>query len=240
MINVVAYIRVSTSGQGESGLGLEAQRDYIERAAQANGWNVIGKFVDVVSGKLALEERPEGKKALAACKQHNAQLLVAKLDRLSRSVLHIAQLMEQVDFKVATMPQADKFQLHLFAALAQQEREFIAQRTKDALAALQRRADAGETEAVVKVSRRTQALEKGRAVADITVANNIRLSKIANYQTAIEPHLKSCLHDKVKTLQAVADCLNRKGFRTPRGSEFNATAVRRLMIALDLPLPKTV
>ncbi|RYY77730.1 MAG: recombinase family protein [Moraxellaceae bacterium] len=238
MVNVVAYIRVSTSGQGESGLGLESQREYIQRVAQANDWNIVGEYVDVVSGKLALEDRPEGAKALAACKQHNAQLLVAKLDRLSRSVLHIAQLMEQVDFKVATMPLADKFQLHLFAALAQQEREFIAQRTKDALAALQRRADAGDEVAVKKVQNRTQALEKGRAVADITAANNIRMSKVASYQSSIEPHLKSCLHDKVKTLQAVADCLNRKGFRTPRGSEFNATAVRRLMLSLDLPFPK--
>lgn len=238
MVNVVAYIRVSTTRQGDSGLGLEAQRDYIERAAQANGWKIIGEFVDVVSGKLALEDRPEGKKALAMCNEHNAKLLVAKLDRLSRSVLHIAQLMEQVDFKVSTMPQADKFQLHLFAALAQQEREFIAQRTKDALAALQRRADAGDEVALKKVQNRTRALEKGRAVADIGAANKVRMSKVANYQTAIEPHLKSCLHDKVKTLQAVADCLNRKGFRTPRGSEFNATAVRRLMVALDLPFPK--
>ncbi|WP_323828280.1 recombinase family protein [Pseudomonas sichuanensis] len=238
MLNVVAYIRCSTSGQGESGLGLEAQRDYIERAAQANGWNIIGEFIDVVSGKLALEERPEGKKALAICKESDAKLLVAKLDRLSRSVLHIAQLMEQVDFKVATMPQANTFQLHLFAALAQQEREFIAQRTRDALAALQRRADAGDETAIEKINNRTQALKKGRAVADITVANTIRMSKVTRYQTAIEPHLKSCLHDKVKTLQSVADCLNRKGFRTPRGSEFNATAIRRLMLALDLSFAK--
>lgn len=238
MVNVVAYIRVSTSGQGESGLGLESQRDYIQRAAQANGWNVVDEFIDVVSGKLALEDRPEGKKALTACKQYNAQLLVAKLDRLSRSVLHIAQLMEQVDFKVATMPQANTFQLHLFAALAQQEREFIAQRTKDALAALQRRADAGETEAVAKVTRRTQALEKGRAVADITAANNVRMEKVSAFQAMVRPHLESCLYNKLGTLQAVADCLNTKGIRTKRGSIWNPTAVRRLILALDLPLPK--
>lgn len=238
MVNVVAYIRVSTSGQGESGLGLEAQRDYIQRAAQANGWNILGEYIDVVSGKLALGDRPEGRKALAACKQHNAQLLVAKLDRLSRSVLHIAQLMEQVDFKVATMPQADKFQLHLFAALAQQEREFIAQRTKDALAALQRRADAGDEVAVKKVQNRTQALEKGRAVADITAANNVRMEKVTGYQVTVRPHIEACLYNKLTTLQAVADCLNAKGIRTSRGSEFNATAVRRLMLALNLTFDK--
>ncbi|MBN4166876.1 recombinase family protein [Pseudomonas fulva] len=238
MVNVVAYIRVSTSGQGESGLGLEAQRDYIHRAAQANHWNVIGEFIDVVSGKLALEDRPEGKKALAACRQHSAQLLVAKLDRLSRSVLHIAQLMEQVDFKVATMPQADKFQLHLFAALAQQEREFIAQRTKDALAALQRRADAGEADAVAKVNRRTQALEKGRAQADIKAANNARMEKVTSFQTTVKPHIEACLYNKLTTLQAVADCLNTKDITTSRGSEWNPTAVRRLMLALNLSFDK--
>lgn len=239
MVNVVAYIRVSTSGQGESGLGLESQREYIQRAAQANDWNIVCEFVDVVSGKLALEDRPEGKKALAACKEHDAKLLVAKLDRLSRSVLHIAQLMEQVDFKVATMPQANTFQLHLFAALAQQEREFIAQRTKDALAALQRRADAGDAVAVKKVSNRNQALEKGRAVADITAANNVRMEKVSAFQNTVKPHVESCLYNKLSTLQAVADCLNTKGIRTKRGSFWNPTAVRRLILALGLPLPKS-
>ncbi|UVL30141.1 recombinase family protein [Pseudomonas donghuensis] len=238
MANVVAYIRVSTSRQGDSGLGLEAQREYIERAAIQNGWNVIAEFVDVVSGKQALEDRPAGKKALAMCKEHDAMLLVAKLDRLSRSVLHIAQLMEQVDFKVATMPQANTFQLHLFAALAQQEREFIAQRTKDALAALQRRAEAGDAVSVKKINRRTQALEKGRAVADITAANNVRMENVAAFQAAVRPHLESCLYNKLSTLQAVADCLNAKGIRTKRGSIWNPTAVRRLILALDLPLPK--
>lgn len=89
-MKVVGYIRVSTKGQGESGLGLEDQRDYITRATQTSGWEVVGEFVDVVSGKLAIEDRPEGAKALALCKKQNAQLLVAKLDRLSRSALHIA------------------------------------------------------------------------------------------------------------------------------------------------------
>lgn len=85
-----------------------------------------------------------------------------------------------------------------------------------------------------KVANRAEAQAKGRAVADITAANNIRMSKVANYQSTIEPHLKSCLHDKISTLQSVADCLNKKGLRTPRGSEFNATAVRRLMLALNV------
>ncbi len=233
-MNVVAYIRVSTKGQGESGLGLDAQREYIERAAQQNHWTIIGEFVDVVSGKLAIDERPEGAKALVMCKEQNAQLLVAKLDRLSRSVLHIAQLMELTDFKVATMPQANTFQLHLFAALAQQEREFIATRTKEALASLQRRADAGDTESVQKVANRSQALAKGRAVADITAANTVRMQKVNTYNEMVRPYLESCLYNKISTLQSVATCLNTKGLRTPRGSEFTPTAVRRLMSVLNV------
>ena len=233
-MKVVAYIRVSTKGQGDSGLGLEAQRDYITRAAQQNDWEVVGEFVDVVSGKLAIEDRPEGAKALAMCKEQDAQLVVAKLDRLSRDVHHIAGLMKTTKFKVATMPQAQTFELHLYAALAQQEREFISGRTREALAALQSRADAGDAVAVQKVKNRSDALAKGRAVADITTANAIRMGKIASYQAALEPHLKSCLHDKVNTLQSVADCLNAKGLRTARGSEFNPTAVRRLMLAFNV------
>lgn len=102
--------------------------------------------------------------------------LVAKLDRLSRDVEHIASLMRRVDFKVGTMPQADKFQLHLFAALAEQERAFISQRTKDALRALQRRADDG-CESIAKVERRSQALSKGRIKGNTDTMNAAKAVK---------------------------------------------------------------
>lgn len=236
MQNVVAYIRVSTKGQGESGLGLDAQRAYIKQAAESNGWNVVGEFVDVVSGKLAIQDRPEGAKAMEACKAHNAQLLVAKLDRLSRSVLHIAQLMEVAEFKVATMPHASSFQLHLFAALAQQEREFITARTREALKALKANAEAGDTVAIQKVQNRHEAQERGRAVACIDRAETVRRKNITSYQTMIRPHLESCLFNKLSTLQSVADCLTAKGFTTPRGSEFTATSIKRLLASFDLSL----
>lgn len=234
MINVVAYIRVSTKSQGDSGLGLEAQQEYIKRAALQNDWNIIGEFTDVVSGKIAIEDRPEGAKALALCKERGAHLVVAKLDRLSRDVHHIAGLMKTTKFKVATMPQAQTFELHLYAALAQQEREFISTRTRETLATLKSKAEAGDAESIQKVANRAEAQAKGRAVADITAANNVRMSKVANYQDGVRLHLESCLYNKINTLQSVADCLNTKGIRTPRGSEFNATAVRRLMVALSL------
>ena len=233
-MDVVAYYRVSTKSQGDSGLGLKAQQEYVKGAAKQNNWNIIGEFTDVVSGKLAIEDRPEGARALALCKEHDAHLVVAKLDRLSRDVHHIAGLMKTTKFKVATMPQAQTFELHLYAALAQQEREFISSRTRETLATLKSKADAGDEESIQKVKNRSNAQAKGRAVADITAANNTRMANINTYQTTLEPYLKACLYNKVKTLQSVADCLNVKGLRTARGSEFTPTAVRRLMLALNV------
>ena len=95
---------------------------------------VIGDFVEVTSG--AKSDRPQLKAALALCRKTGAKLLVAKLDRLSRVVSEIALLMDDksVDFVVARFPQASRFELHLYAALAEQERQFISQRTKAALA----------------------------------------------------------------------------------------------------------
>lgn len=236
-IDVVSYCRVSSQGQGESGLGLEAQREYITRAATQNGWNIVGEFIDVVSGKLAIEDRPEGAKALARCKELCAQLVVAKLDRLSRSVHHIARLMEQTDFKVATMPQADKFQLHLFAALAQQEREFIANRTKEALAALQKRADAGDVQSIEKIARRTDALEKGRTEANRAKAIEAIQQRVNSWQESVRDPIDLCIRKGGRTLQQVADCLNGKGITTSRGGKWSSMQVKRVMENLALTFP---
>ncbi|WP_256660426.1 recombinase family protein [Pseudomonas sp. GL93] len=237
-IDVVSYCRVSSQGQGESGLGLEAQREYITRAALQNGWNIIGEFVDVVSGKLAIEERPEGAKALSLCKQAKAKLVVAKLDRLSRSVHHIARLLDQtMDFKVATMPQADKFQLHLFAALAEQERSFIASRTKEALAALQARADDGDIQSVEKIARRTAALEKGRTATNRAKANKAIQDRVSSWQESVRDPIDLCIRKGGRTLQQVADCLNGKGITTSRGGTWSSMQVKRVLQKLALTLP---
>jgi DNA invertase Pin-like site-specific DNA recombinase len=137
MKKFVTYRRVSTQEQGRSGLGLEAQtRDISSYLEHSSGepHEIIGAFVDILSG--ADDSRPELLKAIALAKKYKAVLLVAKLDRLSRKVSYIASLMEDkaIQFKVANLPQADNFQLHLYAALAEQERSFISQRTKAALA----------------------------------------------------------------------------------------------------------
>ena len=179
-------------------------------------------------------------KAMAEAKALGACILVAKLDRLGRDVEHIARLMKTVNVKVATMPQADNFQLHLFAALAQQEREFISQRTKDALSRLQARADGGCVESIAKVKRRADnsRIARQAKAEKLGVAPAVTEPKIASHRNDIAPHVKACLYEGASTLQAVADCLNSRGKTTSRGGEWNPTTVRRLMIALDISFAK--
>jgi len=229
-MDVVAYIRVSTGKQEASGLGLEAQLDYIHTAAAQQGWNVVSVFSEAVSGSVAPLDRPAFSKALAT----GLPIVVAKLDRLSRDVEHIAGLMKRVQFKVATMPQADNFQLHLFAALAEQERVFIRTRIKDALKALQQRADDGCVASQQKIARRTAGLVAARANKDVSPASNALTAKVDAHREAILPHVQACLYTGCNTLQSLADCLNQKGQKTSRGGEWNPTTVRRLMLALHL------
>lgn len=138
----VAYLRVSTDRQGRSGLGLEAQREAVTRYSLEARLEVIGEYIEVETGKgaNALSKRPELLAALTETKKQKAKLVLAKLDRLARNVHFVSGLMETgVDFAVADMPHADRFQLHLFAALAEKEGEIISQRTKAALAAAKAR-----------------------------------------------------------------------------------------------------
>lgn len=140
---IIAYYRVSTQKQGRSGLGLEAQQEAVRRFAERYGLEVVEEFREVETGKGAdaLETRPELKAAIAAGRRRGCRVAVAKLDRLSRDVHFISGLMSQrVPFVVADLgPDVDPFVLHLFAALAEKERSLISARTKEGLAAAQKR-----------------------------------------------------------------------------------------------------
>lgn len=139
----VAYLRVSTREQGKSGLGLDAQRERMERFAASEGIEVLAWYSEVETGKGsdALERRPELAKALAHARRARCHVLVAKLDRLSRDVAFIAGLMaKKVPFWVADLGlDVDPFMLHIYAAVAEQERRLISTRTKEALAAARAR-----------------------------------------------------------------------------------------------------
>lgn len=142
-MNCIGYCRVSTREQGQSGLGLEAQRGDIERFAAREGVTVVSWFTEVetAKGADAMDRRPQLARALREAKKLRAPVVVSKLDRLSRDVHFISGLMSnRVEFIVTELGrQADPFVLHLFAALAQKERQMISERTKAGLAAAKAR-----------------------------------------------------------------------------------------------------
>lgn len=230
-MKVIAYYRVSTKRQGESGLGLEAQREYVETAAQANGWEVVGEYTEInVSGSLHPLERPEASKAFA----HGFPVVVAKLDRLSRDVEHIAGLMKRADFKVATMPGAKTLELHLYAMLAQQEREFISQRTKEALQKLSDRAVAGDAVSQQKVANRAATLAKGRTKASQAKGGEATKRRAEFFAESIRDTVELCVLRGTKTYQGVADCLNGKGILTAKGGSWSPIQASRVMQRLSL------
>ncbi len=138
MQQAIAYYRVSTADQGRSGLGLEAQKKTVADFVKANGYELIDYFTEVTSGKR--NDRLALGSALKECKEQKAILLIAKLDRLSRNVAFISMLMEsKVKFTVVDNPSAEKFTLHILAAVAEKEGDDISKRTTLALAAAKRR-----------------------------------------------------------------------------------------------------
>ncbi|NPD21737.1 recombinase family protein [Alterinioella nitratireducens] len=211
----VTYKRVSTTGQGKSGLGLEAQdRDislFLENYSE-EPWEVIGEFTAVVSGSV--EHPLELKEAIALAKGQKATLLVSKLDRLSRKVSVIATLMDdkKLQLKVAQMPQADKFSLHIYAALAEQERDFISKRTKAALAE-------AKAKGVKLGGYRKGAEARYRAISAQADANAQRVIN------TIQP-----LREQGMTYQQIADRMTELGVKTAQGSEcWYPSTVKRVL-----------
>ena len=211
MKQFVLYTRVSTKRQGDSGLGLEAQeRDinlYLENYAE-EPHEVIGTFCDVESGRKS--DRPQLTKAIELAKRTGATLLTAKLDRLSRSVAFISALMEdkKLHLKVATMPHADKFQLHIYAALAEQEREFISKRTKAAL-------QEAKVRGVKLGGARPNNQARHDAVKVQADQNALRVSKL----------IKD-LRKGAKSYRYIAEQLNELSVATAQGGRWYASTVR--------------
>lgn len=138
MKRAIPYYRVSTTRQGQSGLGLEAQRKAVRDFARADNLRLLKEFTEVESG--GKNNRPVLQQAIEACKAQDAILLIAKLDRLGRNVLFISTLMEsKVEFVAVDNPSATKFIVHVMAAFAEHERDLISARTKAALRAAKSR-----------------------------------------------------------------------------------------------------
>lgn len=209
-MDYVGYYRVSTKAQGRSGLGLDAQTRVVRRFSEEHG-TLIGEFSDVESGKN--NDRVGLIKALSLARKSKATLLVAKLDRFSRKVSFISWLMEQrVELTVVEMPNASTFQLHIHAALAEEERRMISNRTKEALKAAKLRG--------VKLGTSSAQLSKANHKAAVEFANEIFCH-----------HIPDNLRDS--GLTAMANHLNSKKIKSYRGGKFYPSTISNMVRLLN-------
>jgi DNA invertase Pin-like site-specific DNA recombinase len=209
----IGYLRVSTSKQGSSGLGLEAQRESIHAYMNGGDWQLLQEFVEVESGKK--DDRTQLRLALEACKRKGAALVIAKLDRLSRDVAFIANLMKSgVDFVACDFPQANKLTIHLLAAVAEHEREMCSKRTKEALAAAKARGVKLGTPDNLKPA----IAKKGRVMGVEAIKE-----KADSFADAVCPTLIGYLEEGL-SLNAIARKLNEEGVLTARGKAGSWTA----------------
>ena len=217
----VSYIRVSTTRQGISGLGLEAQQQAITGFLNGGSWELVGEFIEIESGKN--NGRPRLLEALALCRRKKATLIIAKLDRLSRNVAFISKLMDSdVDFVAVDFPEANRLTVHILAAVAEYESRMNSTRTKEAMA-------------IAKITRGaifgTNNLPKGRCEKGIVA------SKLSNQNRAdlfckdmlpiIHSHLAAGMN-----LSQIARQLNADGEPTARGhiGRWTAQGVKNVLL----------
>ena len=222
----VSYLRVSTARQGQSGLGLEAQRKSVDDYLNGGQWKVIKEFVEVESGSH--NDRPELAKAMALCRLRGAVLVIAKIDRLSRDAHFLLGLQKAgVRFVAADMPEANEMVVGIMAVVAQAERKMISVRTKAALAAAKARgvklggvrhkSDGSVVAPTVEASAAGRATKTAQALARAADVKPI----IADIQAS-----------GAKSLREIAAELNARGIPTARGGEWSATQVARVMARL--------
>lgn len=218
----VAYLRVSTQKQGYSGLGLEAQREIIEKHLKDK--KPIAEFVEVESGRH--NDRPKLKEALELCRKTGANLIVAKMDRLSRNVAFTSQLLESdVEIVFCDFPQANKMMIHIVSAIAQYEAELTATRTRQALQAKKSRG--------CKLGNPEHLMDKHEeAIEASNKTNRKKAHENPNNKRAVA--LLRSLVKQGLSLQQMADTLNDEGFQTSKGYKFQPTTVQRLIKRYNL------
>lgn len=242
-VKFVAYYRVSTVRQGASGLGLEAQREAVGRFLNGGEWELVGEFTEIETGKGsdALAARPQLRAALDICRTQGATLLIAKLDRLARSVHFVSGLMEAgrakgvkvkgVKFVAVDMPEANDLTIHIMAAFAEHEAARISQRTKDALAIAKKR---GVILGAAGPKNLRPTLDQRQAVAN-------------TFAKKLNGVIAGCRARRMSQREIVAE-LNTLGLVTPRGGVWTLVQLQRVMgrllmlqestnsIALPMPL----
>ena len=210
----IAYLRVSTQKQGESGLGLAAQRAIIDHYAQ--GGEIVDYIVEVGSGK-SLAARPKLQSAIARCRAHDYVLIVAKVDRLSRKTEDALEIYSQLNGRLITcdIPNLDKFTLTIFMAIADRERELIGIRTKAALAAARERGVTLGTAANMTANGRYQGQQQNRADAIAAYAQTVGYARLLQQQGL--------------SLAQIAARLNDEGFKTRQNKPFYKMTVKRIL-----------
>jgi DNA invertase Pin-like site-specific DNA recombinase len=215
----IAYYRVSTSKQEASGLGLEAQ--YASVRSHTHNGKLIAEHEEIESGKV--KDRPALLRALKDCRIHNATLVIAKLDRLARSVSFISKLMEEsVDFVAVDMPHANKLTVHILAAMAEHEREMISTRTKAALAAAKKRG--------VKLGGRRGNHNIGDYANKGASASSV-IRSLSSYKKAMDriDAIEDIKASGTISFNGIANALNQRGIPTVRSGKWSATQVSRIL-----------
>ncbi|KAA3439898.1 recombinase family protein [Rufibacter hautae] len=218
----VAYYRVSTSKQGESGLGLAAQQNAVNQCVR-DPQLILASFTEIESGKK--NNRQELEKAISYANAQSARLIIAKLDRLSRDQAFIHTLRNTgVDFICADMPDANTLTIGVFAAVGQHERETISKRTKEALHAKKLREPNWKpgTPANLTDEARMASLDTRRRNAQQNVNNRRAAALVRSLRERKDEA------GNAPTWREIAEELNRHGFKTSRGGSFQATQAMRL------------
>ena len=220
--SIVTYLRVSTQKQGQSGLGLEAQRKAVEDYLNGSDWNILDELVEIESGKNS--KRPKLLQAIELCKASGAKLVVATISRLARDAAFLLNLKDAgIDFVCADMPEANRLTIGIMALVAEEERNAISKRTKAALAAAKARGQQlGAYRNGVFVGRRGTAQDAEKA----------REARTAVFQARTKeklPMLKLVDPDGTLSTRAIASELNRMSVATVSGKgSWSSNSVRRL------------
>ena len=208
MPTYVSYLRVSTQRQGQSGLGVEAQRTAVDQFLATSGGTLVAEFVEVESGSG--KARPIFVQSIALAKKSGATLLIAKLDRLARNVAFVSSLMEGgVEFVAADAPYANRLMIHILAAFAEHERSLISDRTKSALAAAKARG-----------------VILGANGASLAAAHKTEANDFAE---SLRAPCAAALREAAGTLASVAEHLNQAGLLTRQGAQWSPGTVHRLL-----------
>lgn len=216
----IAYYRVSTQRQGQSGLGIEAQHATVEAFLSGRpDAELLAEFLDVESGKK--NDRPKLQEALALCRATGATLLIAKLDRLSRNAAFMLGLRDSgVQFVACDMPHADAFTVGIMALLAQKERELISERTKAALAAAKARG--------VQLG----GYRENGFGGDYTQGGKAAAAAADRFAASVAGFIRQAQNTGA-SLRGIADALNRQGIKTARGGQWHASTIRGMLARLD-------